>query len=377
LILALINIFKQGGSNMSKGLWQKTSQIIVNAGQFPIPISDTVIEIMQTIMNEEQAKFIQIFTKPMNMDELKETTKLDEAVLNKLLESLMHEGVITGIPSKRTGIKIYRLMPPLPGLLEYTMMRGETTAKQKKLATLFDRLFKEMSGVFQDQYDDFVELAKMFKPLTRVIPVEGQIKEEVDHILPMEDVNQVIEKFDTIAVAHCYCRHEKSLLGKECKVTNDKENCLFFGQTARFVIEYNFGREITKQEAREIIKKTEADGLVHKTFHEKQDIEKDEYAICNCCKCCCGTFEMFYKGAMPTHTYASYIASVNLEECTQCEACVDICPMEAIGLEDEIMIDKDKCIGCGVCASNCPVDAISLDRTGKREVFVAPKKLDA
>ncbi len=51
--------------------------------------------------------------------------------------------------------------------------------------------------------------------------------------------------------------------------------------------------------------------------------------------------------------------------------------MEAIELEDEIIIDKEKCIGCGVCASNCPVNAISLDRTGKREVFVAPKKLDA
>jgi len=362
---------------MSQELWKKTSQIIVNAGQFPIPISDTVIEIMQTVMTEKQAEFVQIFTKPMNIEELKESTRLDEDELNKLLDGLMHEGVITGIPSKRTGTLVFRLMPPLPGLLEYTLMRGETTEKQKKLASLFDRLFKELTGVFQGQYDDFVGLAKMLKPITRVIPIESQVQEEGDEILPVEDVNQIIEKFETIAVAHCYCRHEKNLLGKECQATKEKENCLFFGQTAKFVIKYNFGREITKQEAKEIIKKTEEDGLVHKTFHEKQDIEKDEYAICNCCKCCCGTFEMYYKGAMPAHTYTSYIANVDLEECTQCEACVDICPMEALRLEDEIVIDKDKCIGCGVCTSNCPVDAIVLERTGKREVFVPPKKLDA
>jgi len=242
---------------------------------------------------------------------------------------------------------------------------------------LFNQLFNELTGIFQRNYDDFVGLAKTIKPLTRVIPIEAHIKGATDNILPAEDVNQVIDKFDTIAVAHCYCRHEKDLLGKSCEVTEEKENCLHLGQVARFVIDKKFGREITKEEARKIIKKAEEDGLVHKTFHAKQDIERDEYSICNCCKCCCGTFEMYYKGAMPAHTYTSHIATVNPEECTECETCVDICPMEAILLEDEIMINVDKCIGCGVCASNCPVDAMALERTGKREVYVPPKRLEA
>jgi ferredoxin len=86
---------------------------------------------------------------------------------------------------------------------------------------------------------------------------------------------------------------------------------------------------------------------------------------------------MFHKGAMPAHTYTSYIARVNLDECTECETCVDICPMEAIQLGDELTITAEKCIGCGVCASNCPVDAIFLERTGKREVYVPPKKIEA
>lgn len=362
---------------MSQELWQKTAQNIVNAGQFPIPISDTLLEIMQTIMTKEQAEFVQRFKKPMNMEELKEISQLDEVDLQQLLDALMHEGVITGIPSKSTGVMVYRLMPPIPGLLEFTMMRGETTEKQKKLASLFDRLFNEVKNIFQENYDDFVVLAKTIKPFTRVVPIENQIKEAVDHILPFEDVSQIIEKFDTIAVSHCYCRHEKELLGKKCEVTEERENCLHFGKTARFVIDYKFGREITKDEAKQIIKKAEEDGLVHKSFHEKQDIERNEHAICNCCKCCCGTFEMYYKGAMPAHTYTSYIARVDLEECTQCENCVDICPMEAIQIDDEIVIDAYKCIGCGVCASNCPDEAILLERTGKREVFVPPKRIEA
>jgi len=114
---------------MSQELWKKTSQAIVNSGQFPIPISDTLIEIMQTVMTEEQAEFVQVFTKPMNKDELKEATQLDETVLQQILDDLMHTGVLNGIPSKSTGTMVYRLMPPIPGLLEYTMMRGEETER--------------------------------------------------------------------------------------------------------------------------------------------------------------------------------------------------------------------------------------------------------
>ena len=59
---------------------------------------------------------------------------------------------------------------------------------------------------------------------------------------------------------------------------------------------------------------------------------------------------------------------IDHDECTLCETCVDMCPLEIIRLgEDEtgerIMIERDFCIGCGVCAVNCPTEAISLKKT--------------
>jgi Pyruvate/2-oxoacid:ferredoxin oxidoreductase delta subunit len=289
-----------------------------------------------------------------------------------MLDKLMHLGVVTGIPSKKTGQVIYRLMPPLPGLFEFTLMRGEETEKEKKLAVLFDRLFGELSEIVQGSYNEVVNLFKTGTPITRVVPVAAEIKQNVDHILPYESINRIVDKFDTIAVATCYCRHEKNLLGKKCEVTDHKENCLFFGQTARIVIDYKFGREISKEEAKKIVLQSEKDGLVHKSFHVKSDIEKEELAICNCCKCCCGTFDNYYRGAAPTHTYTSYLARVDENECTSCEECVARCPMEAISVDDVACVDRDKCIGCGVCAYHCPAEAIILERTGKREVFVPP-----
>ncbi len=51
--------------------------------------------------------------------------------------------------------------------------------------------------------------------------------------------------------------------------------------------------------------------------------------------------------------------SVNAEECTGCESCVDVCPVEAISMNDELAyIDQEECTECGVCIDECPVDAI-------------------
>jgi Pyruvate/2-oxoacid:ferredoxin oxidoreductase delta subunit len=160
-------------------------------------------------------------------------------------------------------------------------------------------------------------------------------------------------------------------------VTDERKNCLLFGKSAQFAIDYNFGERISKDKVREILSKAENEVLVHKAFHVHSDVEREEEAICNCCKCCCGIFNLYYKGIMPYHCYASYLAKVNAKECIACETCIEKCPMEAIQMssKDFASVLLEKCIGCGVCAHACPQNAITLKRTGLREVFVPPLKL--
>ena len=61
------------------------------------------------------------------------------------------------------------------------------------------------------------------------------------------------------------------------------------------------------------------------------------------------------------------------EQCTGCNACVDICPPEAISLETDIegfwypKIKKDKCTECGLCDRVCPVLNISELKTNDFE----------
>jgi len=53
---------------------------------------------------------------------------------------------------------------------------------------------------------------------------------------------------------------------------------------------------------------------------------------------------------------------IDVETCTGCGSCVDICPVEALTLEnDKAKVDEDTCVDCGTCVDECPVEAISLD----------------
>ena len=49
------------------------------------------------------------------------------------------------------------------------------------------------------------------------------------------------------------------------------------------------------------------------------------------------------------------------EKCTGCGACVDVCPVDALKLEDDkAVVDPETCIDCGTCVDECPVEAITL-----------------
>jgi ferredoxin len=54
------------------------------------------------------------------------------------------------------------------------------------------------------------------------------------------------------------------------------------------------------------------------------------------------------------------LAHVISDDCINCGACDDSCPVNAISEGgDKRVIDADTCIDCGACVDTCPVSAIA------------------
>jgi electron transport complex protein RnfB len=87
------------------------------------------------------------------------------------------------------------------------------------------------------------------------------------------------------------------------------------------------------------------------------------------------------------------IAVINADQCTGCEACIAVCPVDCIeliesglqvkGIDSWCEVDMTRCIGCGLCVSLprrrsqpyelkiCPWDAIDMVPRGQLPEVVA------
>ena len=205
----------------------------------------------------------------------------------------------------------------------------------------------------------------------RTIPVEKSITPE--HYVGTYDwAREIIQNVEgPIIMRNCICKETKALEGDPCKKTNRLESCMYFRDFAKADIKMGEGTEITKEEALEILQKSEEEGLVL----QPSNAQEPEF-ICCCCGCCCGMLEgVISKLPNPLDFWISnYYAEVDQELCSGCLTCIDRCNVNAIKFKKSINSSKvnlRRCIGCGLCVTTCPEEAITLHK--KEKEFIPPK----
>ncbi len=53
-------------------------------------------------------------------------------------------------------------------------------------------------------------------------------------------------------------------------------------------------------------------------------------------------------------------AKIIVDKCSGCSSCVDVCPTEAITVDDVAVVDENECTDCGSCVDDCPEEAIEM-----------------
>ncbi len=375
--------------------YEKAANVICRQGMIPFPVNETTLAILRHAIGDDSAELdlIAAFDKKASqtLEELMISSHMSGEAIIEHANSLARKGLLFNQPNT-AGIMVYRLLPLMTvGLMEYTFMGPlKWTEKEKELAILFQELIDSLRDKVQENYDAFVPMFQNSPPVDRtvptrttdkgkaisVIPVNKNLGSSGEVILPSQSVEEIIKKFDEIAVGYCFCRQRRALLGEPCATDAPLENCFTFGKSARHTSSQGFARMITREEAFKIMQEAEAAGLVHKAFHPNSNVARPETSICNCCKDCCDTLRTWKEGVFPLVNSTFHLSKIDKETCTGCGICVESCPTEAISLDDtgKAVRDADACFGCGVCARFCPEEAIALEE-GLRKVFILPPRL--
>jgi ferredoxin len=318
------------------------------------PVREDLVDILKEVFDPLEAKVaLAIPNRPIppqtvRVDEIALNSDLQREALVEVLEGLDQKGLLYSAITE-DGEKGYALHQVGFGFPQTFHWKGEDTPQARKMAGLTAKYFNRQ--VTREAFSP-----SETKPY-RYIPVGKTVPAGVQAVYPFHMMEEVIRKARLIAVAHCPCRIAFRLAGRGCD--HPTEVCMKFNDMARYVLDKGLAKEISKEEAMEIVWKTEEAGLVHFVDNAEGEVQHN----CNCCGCACWNVGSIRRRKIPRDVLmATYFLRTTDEGlCTGCGECVDICPVQAVKLDGGLpVVDEAWCIGCGVCATVCATGAVQI-----------------
>ena len=193
--------------------------------------------------------------------------------------------------------------------------------------------------------------------------------------IPLQDLEQIVpypvarslllKGPPDVAAYECVCRHNRKT---HCEPT---QVCMVIGQPmVDFMAEHHPDtvRRLSQTEAVELLRAEHERGHVHSAWFKDAMFDRF-YAICNCCKCCCGGIQAMTQWGAPLMMSSGFVAELNPDKCDLCRNCVDACPFDALTMSGDVVArDWKKCMGCGVCEVSCPSEAVALVRDERKGI---------
>jgi H+/Na+-translocating ferredoxin:NAD+ oxidoreductase subunit B len=332
---------------------------------YGLPESKEVLPLIQARFNEEEAAFLTGFPfRKAPIAELMELKKMEEKELMDKLDAMAQKGLVWKDHKRDT--TRYALNDLFFSIYRSGFWSGRGDDYTSKMAPPANRY------ILNGAMDNF---AMAENKGLRTLPIQETIMPNTT-IKPYEDVVKLLDTFEYYTVSACPCRFRKQLDERYENSKKPLEVCLHFDELGHYIVENGLGREITREETEQILKKSADAGLVHglSNWQQKPD------TICNCDKDYCFMFESYYQ--LDHHKsldQSNFQVRTNAETCKGCGLCVKRCPMEALELVDYSSADKslnkkgripslikNTCIGCGVCVVKCPTKSLILEEKEER-----------
>ncbi|MFR8258837.1 MAG: FAD-dependent oxidoreductase [Oscillospiraceae bacterium] len=247
-----------------------------------------------------------------------------------LLDNLVYYGIFRRSMDKALGEDVYYMQIFAPGILEMMVNQKELLETHPEVGRAFDEytrnLAASMGAMIPDGYG-----------LMRVIPVESAL-EGIEGVSDYERISHYLDKYDRFSVSPCSCRASRSSLGDGCGHL-EEDMCVQMGRGAEHYIRTGRAREITREQALEIIQRAEENGLMHDMVNIEEPGESA--AICNCCACACFGLRVGLMFGARDAIRSNYVAEVDEAKCVACGQCVETCPGNALKLGQKLCSTAD------------------------------------
>jgi ferredoxin len=329
------------------------------------PPGELLFRILEVLFTKEEAALVALLPiRPFKVAAAAKVWKKPAAESQRILETLASKGMLLDMESE--GEQIFVLPPPMAGFFEFSMMRMGNGYDQKLLAELYYQ--------YLNVEEDFVKnlFAGGETQLGRTFVNEEAIDgDNTLTVMDYERASEVIQTASHMGIGACYCRHKMQHLDKACSAPMDI--CMTFNGTAQSLIKHGHARQVNVKEGMDLLDVAREHNLVQ--FGE--NVQHRVAFICNCCGCCCEAMLGAKRFAVlnPVAT-TNFLPEVSTGNCNGCGKCVEVCPVEAMGLVSagdphtpkrrKARLDESVCLGCGVCARACPNHGILLKARKQR-----------
>ena len=252
------------------------------------------------------------------------------AEIQPALDNLVYYGVFRRVYSEELGEDTYFMQIFAPGILEMMVNNQPLMAAHPEVGRAFEEYtrlrMQAMGPILPDGYG-----------LMRVIPVESAI-EGLPGVTDDERLSYYLNKYDTFSVSPCSCRASRTLLGDGCGHLAE-DMCVQMGKGAEHYIRSGRARQISREEAYDIVKRAEENGLMHDTPNIEGSGETS--AICNCCACACFGLRAGMMFGARDAIRSNFVAEVDEAKCVACAQCVEVCPGNALKLGQKLCATND------------------------------------